>query len=90
MLKSGVGAVGNSSTGVMGLGIDYATPIESPTGPTNLNDAKTMPDYDGRKREGEETDVKDEKHHKRIDGKEPLDDLGHLSIDSESATFVSS
>ena len=90
MLKSGVGAVGNSSTGVMGLGIDYATPIESPTGPTNLNDAKTMPDYDGRKREGEETDVKDAKHHKRIDGKELLDDLGHLSIDSESATFVSS
>ena len=36
MLKSGVGAVGDSSTGTMGLGIDYATPIESLSGPTSL------------------------------------------------------
>ena len=48
LLKSGVGAVGQSSTGTMGLGIDYATPIESPMGPTNLHDKKTMPDYDVR------------------------------------------
>ena len=27
LLKSGVGAVGQASTGTMGLGIDYATPI---------------------------------------------------------------
>ena len=48
LLKSGVGSVGQSSTGAMGLGIGYATPIESPTGPTNLHDSKTMPDYDVR------------------------------------------
>ena len=52
--KSGVGAVGQSSSGPKGLGIDYATPIESPTGPTNLHDSKTMPDYSGQKKIGED------------------------------------
>ena len=57
MLKSGVGSVGTTTTGTMGLGIDYATPIESPTGPTNLHDAKTMPDYDNKKRPGEDYSI---------------------------------
>lgn len=57
LMKSGVGAVGQSSTGTMGLGIDYATPIESPMGPTNLNDRKTMPDFDNRKYEGEDSSI---------------------------------
>ena len=56
-MKSGVGAVGQSSTGTMGLGIDYATPIESPMGPTNLHDRKTMPDFDNRKYEGEDSSI---------------------------------
>lgn len=44
-----------TSTGVQGLGIDYATPDESPRGPTqNIND-NTMPDFDPAAREdGEE------------------------------------
>jgi hypothetical protein len=46
--KSSVGAVGDYNGGAKGLGFDYGTPIESPSGPTNLNDAKTMPDYDVR------------------------------------------
>ena len=57
MLKSGVGSVGTSSTGTMGLGIGYATPIESPTGPTNLHDSKTMPDYDNKRRPGEDYSI---------------------------------
>ena len=57
MLKSGVGSVGTTTTGTMGLGIGYATPIESPTGPTNLHDAKTMPDYDNKKRPGEDYSI---------------------------------
>tara|TARA_B100000900_G_scaffold102355_1_gene84866 strand:- start:1980 stop:3443 length:1464 start_codon:yes stop_codon:yes gene_type:complete len=41
-------------TGPKGLGIDMATPIESPSGPTRLANEETMPDYDGRKRSDEE------------------------------------
>jgi len=59
-MKSGVGAVGQSSTGTMGLGIGYATPIESPMGPTNLHDEKTMPDFDNRKRPGEDSTIEPE------------------------------
>lgn len=69
MVKSGVGLVGVSSSGAKGLGIDYATPNESPMGPTNLHDEKTMPDFDNRKRPGEDStiepgteDVKAPKH----------------------------
>jgi len=40
-------------TGPKGLGIDMATPIESPSGPTRLANEETMPDYDGRKRSDE-------------------------------------
>ena len=52
--KSSVGAVGDYDSGAKGLGFDYGTPIQSPSGPTNLNDAKTMPDYDVRDIEREE------------------------------------
>jgi len=88
LLKSGVGAVGQSSTGTMGLGIDYATPIESPMGPTNLNDEKTMPDYDNKKRPGEEstiepeTEDQEDKKHLVI----PVSN-GVLEIDSDKAVF---
>ena len=88
LLKSGVGAVGQSSTGTMGLGIGYATPIESPMGPTNLNDEKTMPDYDNKKRPGEdstiepETEDTEDKKHLVI----PVSD-GVLEIDSDKAVF---
>jgi hypothetical protein len=57
MLKGTAGSVGHSFTGAQGFGIGYATPIESPSGPTNLNDKKTMPDYDGREIEGEDYSI---------------------------------
>ena len=36
-------------TGPKGLGIDMATPIESPHGPTQLTEESNLPDYDGDK-----------------------------------------
>ena len=41
--------------------IDYATPIESPTGPTSLRDDSTMPDFDNRHRPGEDPEKEEEK-----------------------------
>jgi len=41
-------------TGPKGLGIDMATPIESPSGPTKLTEESNLPDYDGKKRPEEE------------------------------------
>ena len=43
-------------TGPKGLGIDMATPVESPRGPTNLRDESTLPDYDMRPRPGEDAE----------------------------------
>ena len=87
MLKSGVGAVGDSSTGAMGLGIDYATPIESPSGPTSLVGSKTMPDHDAR---DVERDNKERAEDKKMGHRKPVDDdeAGHLSIDKDKAAFV--
>ena len=75
LAKSGVGAVGASNSGTKGLGIDYATPIESPSGPTNINDNKTMPDYDVR-------DVERDKKEEAEDKKE-VKENGSLSPDLE-------
>ena len=41
-------------TGPKGLGIDMATPDESPRGPTKLRDEATLPDFDGEKKDSEE------------------------------------
>ena len=87
LLKSGVGAVGQSGTGAMGLGIDYATPIESPMGPTNLHDKKTMPDYDVRDMEEDssieaDTEEKEEPKRMTVPTKE-----GVLEITEDSAIF---
>jgi len=60
LAKSGIGQVGMSSAGPKGLGIDVGTPIQSPTGPTNPDDAKTMPDYDVRDVEREKKDKEEE------------------------------
>ena len=43
-----------SWSGPKGLGIDMATPVESPSGPTKLRDDSTLPDYDMRPRPGED------------------------------------
>lgn len=86
LLKSGVGSVGQTSTGAMGLGIGYATPIESPTGPTNLHDSKTMPDFDNKERPGEDYTIEpgtdDEEPTKHITI--PLEE-GTLEVTSDSA-----
>lgn len=88
LIKSGAGSVGQSSTGAMGLGIGYGTPIESPTGPTNLHDEKTMPDFDARKRPGEDSYIEpgaedsEPAKHMTI----PLEG-GTLEVTGESATF---
>ena len=88
MLKSGVGAVGDSSTGAMGLGIGYATPIESPSGPTSLVGSKTMPDHDAR---DIERDNKERAKDKKMGYREsvPNDEQGELSVNRDKAAFVS-
>ena len=73
--KSSVGAVGDYHGGAKGLGFDYGTPIESPSGPTNLNDAKTMPDYDVR-------DIERENKERAEDKKKPAK-TGALQSDLE-------
>ena len=87
-LKSSIGAVGAANAGAKGLGFDYATPIESPTGPTNLHDEKTMPDFDNRKRPGEDSYIEPEndqdKPKKRITV--PVRE-GVLEVDSDKAVF---
>ena len=91
MLKSSIGAVGDSTTGAMGLGIGYATPIESPTGPTSLTGSKTMPDHDVRDIEREKREMaedKKSKHRKPARGEIEGDAGGHLSIDRDKAAFV--
>jgi hypothetical protein len=89
LLKSGVGAVGHASTGAMGLGIDYATPIESPTGPTSLRDHSTMPDYDSRHRPGEDPDKEEEEtqHSGAIEHGITALPGGVLVVSEDSATF---
>ena len=43
-----------TTSGTKGLGIDMATPVESPRGATSLRDESTLPDWDMRPRPGEE------------------------------------
>jgi hypothetical protein len=87
-LKSGAGSVGGSNAGAKGLGIDYATPVESPLGPTNLHDEKTMPDFDNRKRPGEDSYIepksKDSEDEKNMTI--PTEE-GTLEITSDKAVF---
>ncbi len=78
-LKSGAGSVGGSGSGTQGLGIGYATPIESPSGPTNLHDEKTMPDFDNRKRPGEDSYIEPE-----TEDSEPAK---HITIPTEEGTL---
>ena len=91
MLKSSVGAVGDASSGAKGLGIDFATPIESPSGPTSLVGSKTLPDYDVRDIERDNKErAKDKKmgYIESIEGDENGNDAGSLSIDRGRAAFV--
>ena len=88
MLKSSVGAVGDSSTGAQGLGMGYATPIESPSGPTELVGSKTLPDHDVRDIERDNQERAEDKkfNHKKTHRKETPE--GELSIEGDKASFV--
>ena len=71
-------------TGPKGLGIDYATPIESPSGPTKVINESGLPDYDpaaghdGQKRPRL-------KHLKRVPIKTERGERATLTSDSEEA-----
>lgn len=86
LTKSGVGAVGASNSGTKGLGIDYATPIESPSGPTNITDNKTMPDYDVRDVERDKNEeAEDKKEVKENDSLSP-----NLELTEDKAVYHTS
>ena len=74
-----------TSTGVEGLGIDYASAdVESPRGPTsNMND-DTMPDFDPASRDYKEKPAESKKKTTRIrttEGEEATtDNRGNITI----------
>ena len=80
-----------SWSGAKGLGFDYGTPIESPHGPTSNRDHSTMPDYDNRKRPGEDIEKPYDKKGKRPEQIDiPIEtekEVGSLHVDSESAVI---
>ena len=69
-------------TGPKGLGIDMATPVESPRGPTNLRDPATLPDYDAAPRPGEDP----EKPH--LVDKKRKDRLTHAKLESNEGESI--
>ena len=80
-----------SWSGPKGLGFDYGTPIESPHGPTALRDGSTMPDYDNRKRPGEDMEKPYDKKGKKPEEidipVETEDGIALLHVDSDSAVI---
>ena len=59
-------------------------------GPTNLNDEKTMPDFDNRKREGEDSYIEPKQEEEKGTGKHiRLDDEAALYLDDDNARIVS-
>ena len=73
-----------ASSGGKGLGIDMATPVESPRGPTKLRDDSTLPDYDMRPRPAEDPE-KPMRGGKK--GKEPLSHAKLTTNEGESVDF---
>ncbi len=77
-----------TSTGVQGLGMDYATPDESPRGPTqNIRD-NTMPDFDPQARADDELKPATAKKTKRLRSNRGetarLEDEGVIAIEKGS------
>jgi len=77
-----------TSTGVQGLGMDYATPDESPRGPTqNIRD-DTMPDFDPQSRTDDELKPATKKKTKRLRTSQGeiarLEDDGVIAIENSS------
>ena len=90
-LEKGIGSVGGSFTGPKGLGIDMATPVQSPRGPTETRDNSTLPDYDGVPRPQEDLE---EPQPKTRDKPQSIDlDLdadgepAHLHVDESTASL---
>ena len=87
-LKSSIGAVGAANASAKGLAIDYATPIESPMGPTNLHDEKTMPDFDNRSRPGEDFTIPEEEEEEEVPNRRTIPTKeGVLEITEDKAVF---
>ena len=84
LLKTNVaGVVGSGGyPGPRGLGIDYATPISSPRGPTKLEHEATLPDFDFPRETGK---LREEK--KKKDGFYMSDDGVSIDYDEESANI---
>jgi hypothetical protein len=70
-------------TGPRGLGIDMATPIESPSGPTKLTEESNLPDYDGKKRPDEE-EIKPDSAEKK---KKPIKHIEMKTDEDESIVY---
>jgi len=76
-------------TGPKGLGIDMATPIESPSGPTRLTEESNLPDYDGKKRPDEQekdTDSGDDKKKPVTHIEMKTDEDESIVLDDEDGT----
>tara|TARA_R100001015_G_C4635252_1_gene204283 strand:+ start:2909 stop:8596 length:5688 start_codon:yes stop_codon:yes gene_type:complete len=93
-IEKSIGSVGHAFTGAKGLGIDMATPVQSPTGPTRTRDQSTLPDYDGRPRPNEELE---EYQPKTGDKPQSIDleldteeEMAHLHVDKDSAVIQTS
>jgi hypothetical protein len=90
-IEKSIGSVGQAFTGAKGLGIDMATPVESPTGPTKTRDQSTLPDYDGRPRPEEDPE---KPRPKTADKPESIDlnvdteeERGTLHVDKDTAVI---
>ena len=90
-IEKTIGSVGQAFSGTRGLGIDYATPIQSPTGPTENKDQSALPDYDARKLPEEDPE---EPYEKRKDKPQSIDlpvesegEQGLLHVDDDTATL---
>ena len=85
LLKTNVaGVVGSGGyPGPRGLGIDYATPISSPRGPTKLEHEATLPDFDFPRKTGKLPEEK-----KKKDGFYLTDDGVSVDYDEESANIT--
>jgi len=73
-----------ASSGGKGLGIDMATPVESPSGPTQLRDQSTLPDYDMRPRPAEDPEKPMPRKEK---GKEKISHAKLSTNEGESVDF---
>ena len=89
--KTMSGSPGHAWSGSRGLGIDMATPIESPSGPTSVRDQSGLPDYDARPRPEEDPEKPRKKTGEKPQSIDyPIESEGEqadLHVDDEAATL---